>query len=176
VTIGWSELLSTLEGVSDAGSGFVSSLSMRSSIINAGLGMGISKTQILGGMRSVRLGMRTQNFYNLASQLENETDEGGMLDYGGPGAAFDESQVTQMAGGSAGTYTVNVRSYYAITDEDGDIETGYRTTSIKQYGELDIDQAINDARQLQQQSTDAEYPLGTITAMGVSSVVQWQGK
>lgn len=146
----------------------------RTAIIRTGLEMGETPTSILSGMRSAGLGMRTQNFYGLVKQLRETTEGAPSILTGVGGASVAPDDILQLEGGTEGKYMVNVRMYYSMTDEEGDIETGYRTTSILQ-DTLDLDQALLDAKDIWDQSSPEGYKLGTLTGQTISSVSQWQG-
>jgi hypothetical protein len=127
-------------------------------------------------MRAAGLGMRTQNFYQLTNQLKESSGVSPGWAWGGPGTTIDPKDVNSLGGGQAGKYMVNVRSYYTATTDEGDIESGYTTTSILQ-DELDLDQAVSDAQDIQgSRYTGQGGQAGTITGWDISSVNQWQGK
>jgi hypothetical protein len=171
--------LDFLSGYSAADEGvtaYLGSAAPRAALIRTGLGLGLSPTTILTSMREAGLGMRTQNFYQLTNQLREDTPAGSSWQWGGPGTTIDPSDVRQIEGGRAGQYMVNVRSYYTAVDEDGELESGYTVSSILQ-DEVDMDQAIADAQQIQGgRYTGSVAGQGMITGWDISSVVQWQGK
>lgn len=166
-----------LGGALEAGEGgaaYVSAQATRTSIIRAGLDFGESPTAILNNMRANGLGMRTQNFYGLVKQLKEAELGGPQILTGTTGATVPPEDILKLEGGSEGQYMVNVRMYYSLSDEEGDIETGYRTTSILQDA-VDVDRALSDAQDIWNQSNPEGYKLGTLTGQEISSVSQWQG-
>jgi hypothetical protein len=173
------EFMDFLSGFSTANEGvtaYLGSAAPRAAMIKTGLGLGLGRTTILASMRAAGFGMRTQNFYQLTNQLIEDTSAGSSWQWGGPGTTIDPSDVRQIEGGRAGQYMVNVRSYYTTVDEDGEIESGYTVSSVLQ-DEVDMDQAVADAQQLQGgRYTGSVAGQGMITGWDISSVVQWQGK
>jgi len=177
VVIGaFADWLGSFAEASEGVASYLGGVGARSTIIRAGLEAGESATSILNGMRSIGLGMRTQNYYQLVHQIrEGASAEAGWT-WGGPGTTITPGDVNQLAGGSAGKYMVNVRSYYTSVDENGDLENGYTTTSVLQ-DDLDLDQAVADAQQIQGNKYTGEGGgTGQITGWDISSVNQWQGK
>lgn len=154
---------------------YLRSVIPRTSIIRAGRALGLSPNRILREMRQVGLGMRTQNFYQLIHQLDEGDGAPGGFSWGGPGSSIDPALINQLEGGQAGKFMVNVRSYYTSVDENGDLESGYRTTAILQDA-LDLDDAIQSAQQIMAQAYPESGGLpGTITGWDISSVNQWRG-
>lgn len=174
-----SQFIDFLSGQATAGEAALSYLRSqigRTSVIRTGLSFGLPGSAILRAMRANGMGMRTQNFYQLTNQLKESSGTEPGWTWGGPGTTIDPSDVNQLEGGRAGQYMVNVRAYYTATDEDGDIESGYRTMSILQ-DDLDLDQAIADAQGIDSQGSMAGTGApGTVTGWDISSVNQWQGK
>jgi hypothetical protein len=172
---GFIDFLSGVTAGGDGAIGYAGGPVGRAAIIRSGIDMGLSSTSILGAMRGAGLGMRTQNFYQLVQELSGPSTGAGFV-WGGPGSFIDPSDIVSLEGGQGGKYMVNVKSYYTSVSEDGELESGYRVTSILQ-DELDVDQAVLDAQSI----LGGKYPgadggSSTITGYDVSSVVQWQGK
>jgi hypothetical protein len=172
----FSDFLEAATGDSEGSIGYLSGAVGRSAVIRSGLEMGETPTGILTAMRANGLGMRTQNFYQLIHQLTPAAGGAPGWQWGGPGTSIDPRDVSQLAGGTQGKYMVNVRHYYTQSSDAGDLESGYRTTSVLQ-DVLDLDQAVADAQNIMANATGSPGATqGTITGVDISSVVQWQGK
>jgi hypothetical protein len=168
--------LSDLVAQGDGAASYMGGVGARSAAIRVGTDYGLGPTQILRGMRSAGLGMRTQNFYQLAHQVTSADSGTGGWTWGGPGSTIDPADINQLSGGTAGKYMVNVRSTWTGYDENGDRINGETRTNILQ-DELDLDQAIADAQQIQGNKYVGQGGEGgTITGWDVTSVNQWQGK
>lgn len=154
---------------------YITSRSVTASLIGAALDEGISPTALLRGLRSAGLGIRTQNYYRLVGQVRTEGARLGNVASVLMGGAVAPGTITQLEGGQAGKYMVNVRSYYQYTDEAGDLIQEFRTTSVLQRT-LDLTQALRDTTSLIAQNSGTGTSLiGQVIGLEVSGVYQWQG-